>query len=87
MLIPLQISPQLGVDWIFEMMNQFLNMNPATMLRMPKEAIIRAVLPVSFCGSLFRMSVINIPERTINGALPLIMTPNTGFTAFRKSRR
>jgi hypothetical protein len=87
MLIPLQINPQLGVAWIFEIINQLRKKKPAIMLSNPRETIVRIVFLAPFTENLFSIIVMNIPEITMNGAFPLIITPKTDFTGFRKFRR
>ena len=86
MLIPLQINPQLGVACIFEIMNHFLRKNPARMLKTPIVTIVTIVLPDSLFEYFFSISVVSIPEMTINGTFPSIMTPKIDLTGFRKFR-
>ncbi|MNL52538.1 hypothetical protein D3C87_1757260 [compost metagenome] len=76
--MPLHTRAQLGVPYILDKINQLRRKNPVPRQRKPSAVISKAALPVvrSFLDKI-RLTV--NPASTIEGTLPSMTTPNTGF--------
>ncbi len=78
MLIPQQIITQLGVPCIFEIMNQLRRTKPRIKHMTPARIIMPAVLS-GLNEHCFRKRLTNSPAKTVEGTLPLMITPKTGL--------
>lgn len=87
MLIPEQISAQLGVVCTYDITNHFLRIKPAARFKTPIEAIVIIVLKDPVFEYFFRISEVSNPESTIRGILPSITTPNIGLAISREPKR